>query len=163
MEPLVKRKWCTVRVLFFYPILDFFQPCMLDYSFTYFFLYVSTLLDMLVNSTPESSVLDPSTKQMLDTKIFLFFWISLYKGTYSKCWLSSCQSRSLLCSKSQFFVRENALGQGRPKIRQSTIYYAGLLRRWDKRIVDQESDVPSIIFFIDLGHSKLFIFISVIL
>ena len=32
------------------------------------------------------------------------------------------------------------------EIRQSTIYYAGLLGRWDKRIVDQESDVPSIIF-----------------
>ena len=33
------------------------------------------------------------------------------------------------------------------EIRQSTIYYDGLLGRWDKRIVDQESDVPSIIFF----------------
>ena len=32
------------------------------------------------------------------------------------------------------------------EIRRSTIYYAGLLGRWDKRIVDQESDVPSIIF-----------------
>ena len=32
------------------------------------------------------------------------------------------------------------------EIRQSTIYYAGLLGRWDKRIVDQESDVPNIIF-----------------
>ena len=31
---------------------------------------------------------------------------------------------------------------------QSTIYYTGLPGRWDKRIVDQESDVPSIIFFI---------------
>ena len=52
------------------------------------------------------------------------------------------------------------------EIRQSTIYYAGLLGRWDKRIIDQESDVPSIIFsiiLIDLGHSKLFIFIFVIL
>ena len=34
-----------------------------------------------------------------------------------------------------------------PKVRQSTIYYAGLLGQWDKQIVDQESDVPSIIFF----------------
>ena len=33
------------------------------------------------------------------------------------------------------------------KIRQSTIYYAELLGRWDKRIIDQESDVPSIIIF----------------
>ena len=32
------------------------------------------------------------------------------------------------------------------KIRQSTIYYDGLIGRWDTRIVDQESDVPSIIF-----------------
>ena len=30
------------------------------------------------------------------------------------------------------------------KIRQSTIYYTGLLGQWDKRIVNQESDVPSI-------------------
>ena len=49
------------------------------------------------------------------------------------------------------------------EIRQSTIYYAGLLGRWYKQIVEQESDVPSIIFFfilfIDLGHSKLFIFV----
>ena len=35
----------------------------------------------------------------------------------------------------------------RVKIRQSTIYHTGLLGRWDKRIVDQESDVPSIIFY----------------
>ena len=32
------------------------------------------------------------------------------------------------------------------KIRQSTIYYAGLLGRWDKQIVNQESDVQSSIF-----------------
>ena len=36
----------------------------------------------------------------------------------------------------------------RTEIRQSTIHYAGLLGRWDKPIVDKESDVPSIIFFI---------------
>ena len=51
------------------------------------------------------------------------------------------------------------------EIRQSTIYYAGLLGWWNKWIVDQESDVPSTIFFIlfiDLGHSKLFILIFVI-
>ena len=34
-----------------------------------------------------------------------------------------------------------------PYIRQSTIKYAGLLGRWDKRLVDQGSDVPSVIFF----------------
>ena len=32
------------------------------------------------------------------------------------------------------------------EIRQSTIYYAGLLGRWYKRIVDQESDVQSVTF-----------------
>ena len=53
----------------------------------------------------------------------------------------------------------------RLQIRQFTIKYAGLLGRWDKRIVNQASDVPSIIFFhhfLDLGHSNLFIFIFVI-
>ena len=30
------------------------------------------------------------------------------------------------------------------KISQSTIQYAGLLGRWDKQLVDQESDVPSV-------------------
>jgi hypothetical protein len=39
------------------------------------------------------------------------------------------------------FVENN-----KPKIRQSTIYYAWSLERWDKLIVDRESDVPSIIF-----------------
>ena len=33
------------------------------------------------------------------------------------------------------------------KIRQSTIWYAGLLGRWDKWLVDQASDGPSINFF----------------
>ena len=33
------------------------------------------------------------------------------------------------------------------KIRKFTTQYAGLLERWDKQIVDQASDVPSIIFF----------------
>ena len=33
------------------------------------------------------------------------------------------------------------------EIRQSIIYYAGLLGRWDKQIVDQESDVPSIFLY----------------
>ena len=48
------------------------------------------------------------------------------------------------------------------KIRQSKIYYAWLLGRWYQQIVDQESDVPSIIFyilFIGLGYVKLFIFV----
>ena len=56
-----------------------------------------------------------------------------------------------------FFYKQAGL-----EIRQSTIYYAWSLGRWDKRIVHQASDVPSIIFFrlfIDLGHSKLFTFI----
>ena len=43
--------------------------------------------------------------------------------------------------------RRKSGGPGGHEIRQSTIYYAGWLGRWDKRIVDLESDVPSIIFF----------------
>ena len=45
------------------------------------------------------------------------------------------------------FTSEKLMRQINAKIRQSTIYYAGSLGRWDKRIVDQESDVPSIIFY----------------
>ena len=40
--------------------------------------------------------------------------------------------------------------------------YDGLLRRWNKRIMDQETDVARILFvvlFTDFGHSKRFIFI----
>jgi hypothetical protein len=44
--------------------------------------------------------------------------------------------------------RQQKLHFSRPQIHQSTIYYAGLLGRWDKRIVNKESDVPSIIIFI---------------
>ena len=46
-------------------------------------------------------------------------------------------------------MRPRVLGLGRITFgyRQSTIYYAGLLGRWDKQIVDQESYVPNIIFF----------------
>ena len=48
---------------------------------------------------------------------------------------------------------------GRLKIRQSTIYYTGLLGPWANRIVDQMSDVQVLLFFhyfLALGHSKLF-------
>ena len=34
-----------------------------------------------------------------------------------------------------------------PEIRQSTIWYTGLLGRRDKRLIDQVSNVPSIIFY----------------
>ena len=34
------------------------------------------------------------------------------------------------------------------KIRQSSILYAGSMGRWDKRLIDQVSHVPSIIFLI---------------
>ena len=45
--------------------------------------------------------------------------------------------------------RPYALPLAQPsKIHQSTIYYAGLLGRWDKGIVDQASDGPSIIFLL---------------
>ena len=38
-----------------------------------------------------------------------------------------------------------------PKIWQSSIYYTGLLGRWDERLIDQASDVPSIIFFFKIS------------
>ena len=41
------------------------------------------------------------------------------------------------------------------EIRQSTIYYAVLLGQRDKWIVDQASDVPSIIFFHDFLQNSL--------
>ena len=50
------------------------------------------------------------------------------------------------------------------QIRQSTTWYAGFLVRWNKWLADQASDVPRITFLeflIDLGHSKLFVFIFV--
>ena len=34
-----------------------------------------------------------------------------------------------------------------PEIRQSSIEYAGLMGRWDKQLINQVSDVPSIISF----------------
>ena len=52
-----------------------------------------------------------------------------------------------------------------PKIRQSTMKYAGSLGRWDDRLINQASDVPSIIFFIFSckilcqNHFNLFFFI----
>jgi hypothetical protein len=33
------------------------------------------------------------------------------------------------------------------EIRQSSVKYAGFLGQWDERLIDQASDVPSIIFF----------------
>ena len=41
---------------------------------------------------------------------------------------------------------ERIQGRAAPKIRQSIIYYAGLLGHWDKQLVNQAFDVQSIIF-----------------
>ena len=41
------------------------------------------------------------------------------------------------------------------EIRQSTILYAGSLGRWDKHLVDQASDVPSIFFFHKILRNSL--------
>ena len=38
------------------------------------------------------------------------------------------------------------------KIRQSSIWYTGLLGRLEERIIDQASDVPSIIYFFTISH-----------
>ena len=45
-----------------------------------------------------------------------------------------------------------------PKIRQFTIYYAGLLGRWSKQIINQASYFLSIIYihhFLDLEHTAV--------
>ena len=52
-------------------------------------------------------------------------------------------------------IKNQGKADVRLEIRQSTIYYAGLLGRWYKRIVDQASDVPSIIFFHDFLQNSL--------
>ena len=41
------------------------------------------------------------------------------------------------------------------EIRQSRIWYAGSLVWWDKRVLDQASDAPSIIFFHDFLQNSL--------
>ena len=41
------------------------------------------------------------------------------------------------------------------KIRQSSIWYAGSLGRWDEQLIDQASDVPSIIFFHNFLQNSL--------
>ena len=41
------------------------------------------------------------------------------------------------------------------KIRQSSISYAGSLGHWDERLIDQASDVPSIIFFHNFLQNSL--------
>ena len=46
----------------------------------------------------------------------------------------------------RWVIKDNQIKILTLKIRQSTIYYAGLLGRWEKRIIDQESDVSSIFF-----------------
>ena len=77
-------------------------------------------------------------------------------------WYEAPNIKLIVVNKIIFKWHSFLIEYANPEIRQSTIYYAGLLGRWDKQIIDQESDVPSIIFFIlfiDLGHSKLFIFI----
>ena len=43
----------------------------------------------------------------------------------------------------------------RSQIQQSKIYYDGSVARWDKRLIDQASDVPSIIFFLNFLQNSL--------
>ena len=81
----------------------------------------------------------------------LFFW---HERTF----------RTPVCQKVDVTQKSILKYFQRAEIRQSTIYYSGLLGQWDKRIVDQASDVPSIIFIHDflqnsLQKSFLFIFL----
>ena len=52
------------------------------------------------------------------------------------------------CKDGAMLEGNNAEELSKCEIRQSTIRYDGSLGRWDKRLVDQASDVPSIFFFI---------------
>ena len=65
-------------------------------------------------------------------------WGILWEGTLTE---------KISEKREENYMSENPNSWLRNKIRQSTIKYAGLLDRWDKRLVDQASDVPSIIFF----------------
>ena len=57
---------------------------------------------------------------------FQFIFSNTFFHEFKTCWKMSLQS----------------------EIRQSSISYTGSLGRWDKWLIDQSSDVPSIIFFI---------------
>ena len=65
-------------------------------------------------------------------------WGILWEGTLTE---------KISEKREENYMSENQNSWLRNKIRQSTIKYAGLLDRWDKRLVDQASDVPSIILF----------------
>ena len=67
-------------------------------------------------------------------------WGILWEGTLTE---------KISEKREENYMSENPNSWLRNKIRQSTIKYAGLLDRWDKRLVDQASDVPSIILFHD--------------
>ena len=47
---------------------------------------------------------------------------------------------------------EKRSSHDKPEICQSTIQYAGSLGRWDKELVNQASDVPSIIIFFEFFY-----------
>ena len=73
----------------------------------------------------------PSKREVFSLKDAILFW----------CCLPNVKSNFQLAK----WRKKNIPFSDRFKIRQSTIWYAGSLGRWDKRLVDQASDVPSIL------------------
>ena len=80
-------------------------------------------------------------------------------GRLHYTWLYCCISFDVLCSDNwrNWLLFDRKL---KIKIRKSWIKYAGSLGPWDKGLVNQASDVPSIIFFYNfLQKSFRFIFL----
>ena len=73
-------------------------------------------------------------------RTFLFFFLPSF-------WSQSVSESSLSSSVVTTGTHRHSVFIRTVKIHQFTKEYAGLLGRWDKWIVDQASDVPSIIFF----------------
>ena len=116
------------------------QSCILA---TFFFQFQCPLSAVNIHPSP--------IRQCLSYVLLMRNWQLLgRKGCSNIYWAAHYMFSRIPNSQSQIsdcykvFLYQKA---ARPKIRQSTIYYAGLLGRWDKRIVDQKSDVPSIILF----------------
>ena len=83
-----------------------------------------------------STVTNPIAQMEVVNYVGQWIWNQLRKAIAQQYFQSSEFQQSVI------------QGHGkRNEIRQFTIYYAGSLGRWDKQIVNQASDVPSIIYF----------------
>ena len=91
------------------------------------------------------------TQKIIQPTCKLYTCIHIFLKCRFESFPSKCFARIVLhltCQTELEYYELEIIATGvRPEIRQSTIYYAGLLGRWSIRIVDQASDVPSIICF----------------